>query len=260
MWVLCVIRRRVPADGQVSSRIHANVHACFNVVADGQVLSGEMALPARFVTGPFSRPFETTVRGPLLSVSIVFQPWLLQPLFGIPARALTDQCADLDRLCLPLAGDIAASCREFAASDAALEDVWRALALAAIPHAPPSLAQELLLKAGVEAAARSLNCTARQYRRRFSDRMGLPPATWARIHRWERALAAIGVSGAASASLGRLAADAGYSDQAHMNRDVRDFSQRTPGMLRQLMLRGGADWSLQPARVRNLQDGYGSGS
>jgi AraC-like DNA-binding protein len=258
--VLCVIRRRVPGAEPLSSRVHANAHACLNVIASGRVQSGGIDLPATFVTGPFSQPFETTVQGPLSSVSVVFQPWLLQDLFGIPARSLTDQFADLDRLRASWVGEVAATCRDLAAGDAALPELWRALTQLAMPHTAPSLALDVLSNVGVEAAAQSLDCTARQYRRRFSDCMGLPPATWARINRWERALGAIAASGAAAATLGRLAADAGYSDQAHMNRDIRDFSRRTPGMLRRLMLKGDADWSLQPAHVRNLQDGYGTGS
>lgn len=42
-------------------------------------------LPPRFLTAPFSAPFETCTPGPLLSISVVLQPWALEPLTGIAA-------------------------------------------------------------------------------------------------------------------------------------------------------------------------------
>lgn len=61
---------------------------------------------------------------------------------------------------------------------------------------------------------------------KFRQQIGLPPKTVARILRFERLLRTA-VDGDA-ARWSRIAAECGYYDQAHMNRDFRDFAGTTP--------------------------------
>ncbi|MFE7561428.1 helix-turn-helix domain-containing protein [Kitasatospora sp. NPDC057500] len=72
----------------------------------------------------------------------------------------------------------------------------------------------------------------------FRDHVGVPPQTVSRILRFRRALA---LSGRARLSLTEVAAMSGYHDQAHMNRDFRALSGRTPGQLRLVADRLAAD-------------------
>lgn len=65
----------------------------------------------------------------------------------------------------------------------------------------------------------------------FRESFGLPPKTIARIVRFERAAAAM----AAGADFAMLAADCGYYDQAHFNRDFRDFAGCAPTEFRHLV-------------------------
>ncbi|MDA0171213.1 AraC family transcriptional regulator [Solirubrobacter taibaiensis] len=78
----------------------------------------------------------------------------------------------------------------------------------------------------------TLGVSERQLRRRFLDAVGYGPKTLARVLRFQHflELAAAGRVGGA-ADLARLALDAGYSDQAHLTREARRLSGRTPAEL-----------------------------
>jgi transcriptional regulator GlxA family with amidase domain len=76
--------------------------------------------------------------------------------------------------------------------------------------------------------------SARQLRRRFADAVGLRPGQLRAVLRLQRFLA---LAPAASAGeLARLAAEAGYADQAHLARDARRLGGAPPSAL----LAGGA--------------------
>jgi AraC-like DNA-binding protein len=63
---------------------------------------------------------------------------------------------------------------------------------------------------------------------RFRREIGVPPKTVARLARLR---CAIDRMLAGPASLAQIAAESGYSDQSHFNRDVRDLAGCTPGEL-----------------------------
>ena len=67
----------------------------------------------------------------------------------------------------------------------------------------------------------------RQLRRRFVDAVGYGPKTLARVLRFQRFLALA----AHGRDLGASALDAGYADQAHLTRECRRLSGRTPAEL-----------------------------
>jgi AraC-like DNA-binding protein len=78
--------------------------------------------------------------------------------------------------------------------------------------------------------ARELGFSERQLRRRFERAVGYGPATLRRIQRFQRFLA-LAAAAPAGTGLARLAADAGYADQAHLAREARRLSGRTPSEL-----------------------------
>jgi AraC-like DNA-binding protein len=69
-----------------------------------------------------------------------------------------------------------------------------------------------------------LGVSERQLRRRFSDAVGYGPKTLARVLRFQRFL---GLAPGGD-DLARLALLAGYADQAHLTRETRRLSGRTP--------------------------------
>jgi AraC-like DNA-binding protein len=60
---------------------------------------------------------------------------------------------------------------------------------------------------------------------RFREQIGLTPKTVARLFRFERAVALLRRR---DVSLAELAFECGYYDQAHLNRDFREFAGRSP--------------------------------
>ena len=63
----------------------------------------------------------------------------------------------------------------------------------------------------------------------FREEVGVPPKTLARIHRFRRALRGVTQG---QLRLSDVALDAGYYDQAHFNRDFREFAKVTPSQYR----------------------------
>ena len=61
---------------------------------------------------------------------------------------------------------------------------------------------------------------------RFRREVGVPPKVVARLARFRTAT--IRLASASPASLGGFAAECGYADQSHFNRDFREFGGCTP--------------------------------
>jgi transcriptional regulator GlxA family with amidase domain len=80
--------------------------------------------------------------------------------------------------------------------------------------------------------ANHVGLSERQLRRRVEEAVGYPPRTLARILRFQRFLG-LSREAAFPRRLASLAADAGYSDQAHLTRDARELSGLTPAALLQ---------------------------
>jgi AraC-like DNA-binding protein len=74
--------------------------------------------------------------------------------------------------------------------------------------------------------ARDAGWSRRQFTARFTRAAGLPPKTFARVLRFQRAKALLAAAG--GPSLSEIALDCGYYDQAHLNRDFRAFAGCTP--------------------------------
>ena len=77
----------------------------------------------------------------------------------------------------------------------------------------------------MESVAKRLGVTARHLRRAFTESVGIGPKEFARTVRLQRAVR----SAATSNDWGRIAADAGYYDQAHLIADFRELVGLTPG-------------------------------
>jgi AraC-like DNA-binding protein len=80
--------------------------------------------------------------------------------------------------------------------------------------------------ARVDALAGEVGWSRRHLFARFREHTGLPPKTFARILRFQRAAKLL--ADPHGPSLCQIALDCGYYDQAHLNRDFREFSGRTP--------------------------------
>jgi AraC-like DNA-binding protein len=82
--------------------------------------------------------------------------------------------------------------------------------------------------------ADEIGWSRRHFARRFRDSTGFSPDRFRRIVRFERFFERLTRS--PEDNLAGLAVDSGYADQAHLNRDVRDFAGTSPGELRSRLI------------------------
>jgi AraC-like DNA-binding protein len=80
--------------------------------------------------------------------------------------------------------------------------------------------------APIDRLAQTTGLSRRQFERRFSERVGLPPRLFGRIVRFQRAFRHLGAESGAA-----VAARCGYADQAHLIREIRRFAGQTPAAL-----------------------------
>ncbi|HTZ62791.1 MAG TPA: helix-turn-helix transcriptional regulator [Solirubrobacteraceae bacterium] len=69
-----------------------------------------------------------------------------------------------------------------------------------------------------------LGCSRKHLAARFREHVGLPPKVYARMLRFRRATDLL----SAGQSIAETAAECGYYDQPHLDRDFREFAGTTP--------------------------------
>lgn len=79
----------------------------------------------------------------------------------------------------------------------------------------------------VAAVAEHVGLSERQLARRFFQRVGLSPKTYARVRRLQRAVLLL----QRGATISAVAADAGYADQPHFTREAKELAGATPAVL-----------------------------
>ncbi|MCK1822617.1 helix-turn-helix domain-containing protein [Streptomyces sp. XM83C] len=181
------------------------------------------------VAGPDTRAYAP--QGPAAPWSGVrFHPGTAPALLGVPAHELRDRRVELTDL-WPAARARRLRARVAAARtpEAGLEEAALHLAAEAGPPDPLLLRLVHALDAGrpVGATADELGLGARRLHRRALAAFGYGPKTLARVLRLQRALALA----RAGVPYAETAARAGYADQAHLARDVRQLTGRPLGVL-----------------------------
>jgi AraC-like DNA-binding protein len=78
----------------------------------------------------------------------------------------------------------------------------------------------------IEALAAELGCSRKHLAMRFREHVGLPPKLFARVLRFSHAVEVL--TSSPHATVAEVAAACGYYDQAHMDRDFREFAGTTP--------------------------------
>ncbi|MFC9278902.1 helix-turn-helix domain-containing protein [Streptomyces collinus] len=181
------------------------------------------------VAGPDTRA-HVPAGPPRAWAGVRFHPGTAPTLLGVPAHELRDTRAELTDL---WAAERVRRLRDrlAAAPDpaTALEDIALDLAARAAPPDPllSLLVERLDQGRPVAATADELGIGARQLHRRSLTAFGYGPKTLARILRLRRALD-LARSGVPYAE---TAARAGYADQPHFARDVRELAGTTLGAL-----------------------------
>ncbi len=188
---------------------------------------------ALVVAGPATGPLSSDVPLGVPVFGVRFRVGAAGAALGLPAGEL------LDEISVPLAELWGVECEERVALGgvAALVEVVREHLVDA-PLDPLARAAALGVArpfARVAELGPSLGLSERQLRRRFADAVGYGPKTLARVLRFQRFLALASENGAgrwrSGDGLAGLAFEAGYADQAHLTRECRRLSGRTPSEL-----------------------------
>ena len=160
------------------------------------------------------------------------------PLSVIPLHELTDRTSDLDDLLGLAAAELAERC---AGVGSGIERVrltvtWlrrRLLGDAAFPADPAALRVAARIadtagRASIAALRDETGLSDGRLVSLFRQQVGVTPKRLARIHRFHHAL---GLVTGAGAPLARVATEAGYYDQPHMNAEFRALAGLTPRQL-----------------------------
>ena len=158
-------------------------------------------------------------------VGVRFRPGAWRAVFGIPADRMTDRIVPLEDLW----GNRARRLLDRLAEARTPSECARILSPP--PSEPPPLQGAIAAMErfygciSMDEMARHCGMSPRQLRREFLEQTGLGPKFLARVLRFRRALE---LSPQAEGDFAGLAVDCGYYDQAHLNREFREFAGRTP--------------------------------
>ncbi|WP_297625804.1 helix-turn-helix domain-containing protein [Nocardia sp.] len=175
------------------------------------------------VAGPDTRSHHPSVGGNPRVSGIRFFPGTAPTLLAVPAHELRDARVDMAAVWSPAVHGHAVDLLTAAPTPAAgLEAIahWRATDVD--PVAPAMIRIVTELRAGTKVAdlADTLGLGTRRLHRMSLDAFGYGPKTLARILRMQQALA-LARSGT---PLAATAALAGYSDQSHLSREVKELA------------------------------------
>jgi AraC-like DNA-binding protein len=192
------------------------------------------------VVGPLTEASVEVLAPGTTIVGVRFAPGAAAGVLGLPASELVDLAVSADELWTR------SGVGELADPDASPEHLLaRVQLLVAERFAAGAAPDPLILEAvrrlrwstdDVGSLTSSLHISERQLRRRFQASIGLAPKPLHRMLRFQRflSLAQYAIaSGAAPAEDGiaRLAAEAGYADQPHLNRECLRLTGASPGAL-----------------------------
>ncbi|MEJ3657822.1 helix-turn-helix domain-containing protein [Actinomycetes bacterium KLBMP 9759] len=192
--------------------------ACMDLVWNGRDL---------LVAGPDTAPHPVVREPGVHSAGLRFAPGRLPALLGIPAAELRNVRAPLVELHPRLAAEAVDRIEAGADPLAALAALTRSL-----PGSFPEPALTVVLAgtaAGRSAAgiADDLGWTTRSLHRRCLAAFGYGPAVLRRVLRFRTAVQLL----QAGVPPALVAADAGYADQPHLSREVRQLAGVAPGQL-----------------------------
>ena len=193
---------------------------------------GRRELHDSFVAGLHEHSTYVAASGPASCVQVNLTPLGAHTLLGAPMSELANRIVSVDAVASTLAPlvDRLEDRDSWETRFELLDDfLARRLANAREPTDDVALAWAALERTDGRAPigwiCDRLGRSRRHLAARFRDEIGLPPKTVARIMRFDRAVARIGGGGT---TLAEVAFECGYFDQAHMNRDFRQFAGTSP--------------------------------
>jgi len=198
----------------------------FRVIEEGR--EGDVA-----VAGPRTRALFKHATGIARAVIVRLKPGWSMSLLWVTASAVTDRIVLLEELWGRAGADLSRELLGARSLQEVIDRLSQAIAIRALQTLEPASARlarrAVRLLEGdevrVENVAKQLGVTARHLRRAFVESVGVGPKDFARTVRLQRALRRAETSN----DWGRIAADTGYYDQAHLIADFRQLLGLTPG-------------------------------
>lgn len=189
-------------------------------------------MPQAYITGQRTRPVYPACEGEFGVVAVSLYPWAVEQAFPECVHE-TDGFTDLQLLSdwqrieetlerLRAADSVEQRC-------AVVEAYLRARR--ADRRSDPLIRDAVLRlsdcagEAWVLQIARDYSLSRRQFTRRFTAAVGIPPKRFSRIMRFQQAL---GLRRHSEQGWAAIAQHCGYSDQAHLSHEIRELSGRTP--------------------------------
>jgi AraC-like DNA-binding protein len=234
----CGYRERTPDPFR---RLEAPFNGVVLILSFGKPLrlvdaEGSDGLHHSFTGGLSDGPTYTEHSGNQHGIQIDLTPPAARALLGMPLRELTNRVVGLEDVLGPAATELVERLYElpgwherFGLLDTVLaRRLERGLdAVPSAVHAAWSRLMDARGRVEIETLAQALGYSRRHLSARFGEELGLPPKTYARVLRFEHA--AERLSHDTGARYAEIAQDCGYYDQAHLNRDFREFAGTTPG-------------------------------
>lgn len=214
------------ADGRIEIILHlANPFA--RLCADGHARPQDVAL----ISGQLTAPVHVAGDGEGDVVGIRLRTGAASALFRAPLAELTDRIESLDVIARPLARALVEAAARVTTPDERADALSRVLAahVVGLPDESTTHAIRQLdvpAPASVRQVARSASLTVRTLERRVLAATGLPPAGLRRVMRFRRAFRLL--DSTPRGGWTAVAAQAGYTDQAHLIRDFRQFAGVPP--------------------------------
>ena len=237
-----VMRRREPPFAGVPLIISFGPR----IAVAGASASPGWARYRSFVAGLDDRFALTEYSGAQHGLQVNFTPLGAYRFFGVSMRAIANRVVHLPYVLSAQADRIESQLSEAPSWDHrfALLDrlIAGRIAASRAPSAGVGWAWRRIQAAGgnidIGALTREIGCSRKYLIARFHDEIGLPPKLVARIQRFHRVRQLL--DSRTDASWAEIANGCGYYDQAHFNRDFRQFAGCTPSeLLRRRLPDGG---------------------
>ena len=186
-----------------------------------------------FVAGPDDARTVLEYDGETRGVQVDLTPLAAHMLFHVPMHELARRMVPLEDLLGKATGQFEERLFEAETWSERLDLTERMLGarLAAAETPPPDVAwawRRLSAAAGrlrVSDLARELGCSRKHLAARFREHVGLPPKLIGRLMRFQNAVER---PSSPETTIAEVAATCGYYDQAHLDREFRDFLATTP--------------------------------
>lgn len=202
-------------------------------ITGGDGVRIELPAGAGFIAGAHLRPAWSHSGGSQCGLQVRLPLRTLHALTGVPMDGLQDRVVGLEAVWSARQRGLLRALAEAESPQARMERM-DALLLATLSTATPDprvvVAEQLLrtrLDLDVAAVAEQVGWSGKHLRAQLQRVLGIGPRCFRRLLRFQRLLQ--GLTDVAEPDWAMAALNAGYCDQAHMNREFREFAQWTPG-------------------------------